>query len=208
MIIALFLLVVIIYYVRLLARYANHYPLFIYVGQKGSGKTSLLATKAWKLHCKGAIVVHNVSSLNFGHYVSNLDDYMRRQLDREDCIPPTHLFIDEAGLEFDNRQFKDFSKTALHFFKLHRHLCHTVHLFSQSFDVDKKIRDLADKMIILRRAGLFIFRQPTHFRIEVVQDANGTSRIVNSIVLRPLPFSPFSWLPKLVGKHDSYSRGT
>ena len=54
------------------------------------------------------------------------------------------VIIDEAGIEYNNREFKDFSKKSLYFYKYHRHYQLAVDVFSQGFDdMDKKIRTLA-----------------------------------------------------------------
>lgn len=45
---------------------------------------------------------------------------------------------------WDNRGFKNFPTEVRDYFKLQRHYKHVVILASQTFDVDKKIRDLAD----------------------------------------------------------------
>ena len=52
--------------------------------------------------------------------------------------------IDEVGIIWDNRGFKNFPSEVRDYFKLQRHYKHVVILASQTFDVDKKIRDLAD----------------------------------------------------------------
>jgi hypothetical protein len=60
------------------------------------------------------------------------------------------VIIDEAGIEMDNRDWKNFSKNLLEFFKTHRHYNLRVIVSTQFWDdVDKKVRLLASKIYIL-----------------------------------------------------------
>lgn len=59
------------------------------------------------------------------------------------------LLIDEVSLIWDNRNFKSFKPEVAKFFRLQRHNRCITYLFSQNFDVDKKIRDLCDDMYLL-----------------------------------------------------------
>lgn len=54
---------------------------------------------------------------------------------------------------WDNRQYKNFSNSVRDFFKLQRHYHVKVVMFSQSFDVDKKLRDLTDAMFLQKNVA-------------------------------------------------------
>ena len=63
------------------------------------------------------------------------------------------LIIDEAGVEFNNRDYKSFPKTAIKFFKYHRHYGVSVDVFSQSFeDMDVTLRRLAQNFYIVKKS--------------------------------------------------------
>lgn len=63
------------------------------------------------------------------------------------------VIIDEAGVEFNNRNFKSFSAEAIYFFKYHRHYELSVDVFSQSFeDMDVTIRRLARNFYVVRKS--------------------------------------------------------
>lgn len=65
------------------------------------------------------------------------------------------LIIDEAGVEFNNRDYKSFPKPAIKFFKYHRHYGVSVDVFSQSFeDMDVTLRRLAQNFYVVRRSVL------------------------------------------------------
>jgi len=123
----------------------NPYKLEFVVGGKGSGKSLLLARKATK-H-KGFVY----SNMDVGIPLNEeywLDEY-----------PPNSLImLDEAGLEHNNRNFKSFSKEATAWYKYQRKNKLHVVLTSQSLDIDKKIRDLLDSLVIVRRmSSIFDF---------------------------------------------------
>ncbi len=63
------------------------------------------------------------------------------------------LIIDEAGVEFNNRDYKSFPKPAIKFFKYHRHYGVSVDVFSQAFDdMDVTLRRLAQNFYVVRRS--------------------------------------------------------
>ena len=68
-------------------------------------------------------------------------------------VPNSVIYIDEASLLWSNRDFKKMDKRIIEWFQLQRKYKVTVHLFSVSFDIDKKIRDLCDEMYICNKIG-------------------------------------------------------
>lgn len=83
-------------------------------------------------------------------------------------IDPTQIFdyqfpenscilIDEVSLIWDNRDFKRMDKRVIEWFRYQRHHRCRVYLFSQNFDVDAKIRGLADSMLLVEKfARVFV----------------------------------------------------
>lgn len=122
--------------------YVNPYKLIMVFGKKGAGKTTFLTKTAIKSIQKGFTVYSTVyipgtiliDPHEFGIYKFN---------------PGSVVLIDEVSLIWSNRDFKTFSKSVESAFRLQRHDQITVYLFSQSFDIDKKIRDLTDSMYLL-----------------------------------------------------------
>lgn len=111
-------------------------------GKKGAGKTTLLTKLSIKYNKLGYHVFSNVEI--FGCYRLYIDDIGFR-----DFPPNSVILIDEVSLIWDNRNFKSFKPEVTKFFRLQRHNRIIVYLFSQNFDVDKKIRDLCDDMYLL-----------------------------------------------------------
>lgn len=68
------------------------------------------------------------------------------------------VLIDEATLQFDSRDYKNFSRNLLEFFLLHRHYNVDIVLFTQQWDgVDRKIRVITDRVYYVYK-GIFTGR--------------------------------------------------
>lgn len=149
--IILILLVVLFLYIiigNLLLKPNNFFDM--YIGVPGSGKTTFaayLAKKRQKIGKKrkylGVVLsnvpikgAYKVEKSDIGHYMI------------KDCL----LLMDEAGIDYDNRNFKSFSKEETYFYKFHRHYNVDVAMFSQDFDVDVKLRKLATRLFIVNKS--------------------------------------------------------
>ena len=175
-IIEFILLVVFLFFSYHVVKYRNPYKLFMIFGKKGSGKTTLMTKlalqyqkKGWSVYCDREIP---------GCYLFKTDDFGKFQ------FPPNSLvLIDEVGLVWDNRNFKSFPEHVKTYFKYQRQYRNTVYLFSQSFDVDKKIRDLTDHLYIVQNYfNCFSVARRVTKKITVVhadRSAQGESKIVD-----------------------------
>lgn len=111
--------------------------------------------------------------------------------------------MDEIGLVFNNRSFKEFSKDAINFFKLQRHYGVKVIACSQADDYDKVIRNLVDNLFLINNVGnvLSIARKVNRtVSIVSARDGAGESRIVEDLSFShwlTIPFGGalFTWLP-------------
>lgn len=154
-------------------KYANPYKLIMIFGKKGSGKSTTL-TKYAINHIKKGWTVYSTESIpgtflvnpddigyvqleDFNYIPFNPDDYkgLRRLMKRirnwfVPYGPKILLLVDEVGMIWDNRNFKNFKPEVRNFFKLQRHYHVKCVLFSQTFDIDKKLRDLTDEMYLVR----------------------------------------------------------
>lgn len=117
----------------------------IYFGVPGSGKTTFAAYLAKKRIKKRGKVYSNVNIK--GTYEvekSDIGNYMIK-----DCL----LLIDEAGLDYNNRNYKKFSDEETYFYKYHRHYNVDIAIFSQGYDdMDKKLRTLATRYYLVKRS--------------------------------------------------------
>lgn len=112
--------------------------LHVWFGVPGAGKTTMAA-----LLCRESIkqdykVLSNVALK--GSYKLDINDLgvYDMSFNGAGC----HSILDEASLNFDNRLYMQFVKTkAPQYFSLVRHMFNRSDLFSQGYDIDKRIRD-------------------------------------------------------------------
>lgn len=153
--------------------YANPYKLIMIFGKKGSGKSTLLTRYAME-HIKKGWTVYSTEHIPGVFYIHPgyigryaLDDFNFKPVNPDDFFvlfrpfiklklkffpkrPKVLLLIDEVGMIYDNRNYKNFSEAVRNFFKLQRHYHVKCIMFSQTFDVDKKLRDLTDAMYLVK----------------------------------------------------------
>lgn len=122
------------------------------------------------------------------------------------------ILIDEVGMIWDNRNFKNFSDSTRNWFKLQRHYRCKVVLFSQSFDVDKKIRDLCDDMwLIQKKLRVFSYGKHILRRLDIAEgDAvSGESKLIDVLKFDSLFFfflgsRSMTYLPRWSCLFDSF----
>jgi len=131
-------------YHLLTRRYLNPYKLTMVFGKKGSGKSTLMVRMAYEYLSKGWTVFCTEKLDGCVHIDYN--DIGFKQ------IPPCSLLlVDEVGMIWDNRNYKSFKPEVRDWFKLQRHYKVKVVLFSQTFDIDKKLRDLTDVAELIKQ---------------------------------------------------------
>lgn len=155
------------------ARHPRHpLQLNVYFGVPGSGKTTYAAYLAREAQRESRLLrLCRLFPNRFTNWILNGKNWKRpypvwsnvpisgtlRINAKEDLgvhmIQNGKLIIDEAGVEFNNRDYKAFPKTAIKFFKYHRHYGVSVDVFSQSFeDMDVTLRRLAQNFYVVRRS--------------------------------------------------------
>lgn len=188
---AIILILVAILYVIFLKwayKYDNPYKLYFVLGKKGSGKTSYLCKLAIEYINKGWIVYTNVQDIRVQgvRIISDITDLGLYAPEANSL-----LLIDEVSLIWDNRHFKNFKDCTKEFFRLQRHYKCICYLFSQSFDVDKKIRDLSDRMYFCKQIfGRWSWLREVDKNIVITEStAESESRIAENLKFRGI----FSW---------------
>ena len=110
----------------------------VWFGVPGSGKTTMASYITKHSLKNGYAVLSNVEIQ--GAFKLDIDDLGK--YDTSFNGDGAHVVIDEGSLAFDNRNFKSFAQTTKPlYFALHRHLNNRVDVFSQGYDLDKRIRD-------------------------------------------------------------------
>lgn len=125
-------------------KYLNPYKLYYLMGKKGSGKTTLLA-KLCLRYIKQGYQVYSTADIP-GTYVLNPKD-----IGKFSFAPYSIVIVDEVSLVWDNRKWKDMPDDVIQWFRYMRQYKITCYMFSQSYDVDLKIRNLVDEMYLIRR---------------------------------------------------------
>lgn len=187
-------------------KYRNPYKLIMVFGKKGSGKTTFLTKTAIKYIKKGRPVYSTV-------YVPGAHLFDVNKIGIMGFPRNSVIFIDEVGMIWDNRNFKNFRPEVRDYFKLQRHYGHTVYLFSQTFDIDIKLRNLTDSMYLVRcHMGWFSVAKKIRRDIMLVEPTGESeARIADSLEFEPFwmllfgaPTRIFTYIPHWTRFFDSY----
>lgn len=190
-------------FIYLSQKYNNPHKLIFIFGKKGAGKSTYMVSLMLKYLRRGWHVYTNMGDVNIPSVrVFHVEDLTH-------LVPEPHsvLFIDEGGLIWNNRDFKKFDKGYMEFFKLQRKYKCKVYINSQDFDIDKKIRQLTDSMILMNSiAGCIGVVRPIVRKVALVEaSAQGESRIADNLKFGSLFNWQILWLPRYFKYFDSYA---
>ena len=168
----------------------------VYFGAPGSGKSTMACRLARQAIKKGIKVYSNVEIKG----CLELDP--RADIGRFD-ISNGLVIVDEAGIDFNNRNFKSFTQEMNRWFKLYRHARCDVVIFSQSYeDMDKKLRLLANRYFLVEKSIL-----PKFIRVRRITKKIAINEADKQII-DSYDFVPFSrrlyFGPKYWKHFDSY----
>lgn len=185
------------------SKFANPWKLYMIFGKKGSGKSSYLIKLAYKYLKKGFIVYTNMADCVIpGVRIINITHV-------GEYVPCQHslLLLDEVGMVWDSRDFKNFKTPVRDFFKLQRHYKVIVYLASQTFDVDKKIRDLCDGMMLCTNiCTAFSLGRTITRRIVLTQSTSeAESRISENLAFTPFWTWKLTYIPRWTKGYDSFT---
>lgn len=184
-------------------RFMSPYTLTYIFGLKGAGKSTYMAKLMLSDIRHGWTVYTNMEDIR----IPGVRIITSREL--LDHVPPPHsaLYIDEAGLVWDNRAFASFQHGYVEYFKLQRKYKNKVVMNSQALDVDKKIRDLIDRMIMVNNLlGCVGLVRPIRRTISVLEaQGNAESRLALNLKFEGLMSVRFFWLPKYWKWFDSFA---
>lgn len=143
-------------------------PVNYIFGSPGAGKTTVLAKIARQFLRKGRRVVSN-TPIGGCYLIQDTD------LGYYDFGAGAVILLDEAGISYDNRKFKNglmSDPARLQYWKLARHYLKggVIIIASQSWeDVDKKIRDLSQSYFLIKRSILpwFTTIKPIYKKVDI-----------------------------------------
>lgn len=111
------------------------------------------------------------------------------------CPENALLIIDEAALKFNSREFSKISKDILAYFKKARHYKNDVVLISQTFsDSDKQIREVANRVLFMRKLGWVTLPVRVSGDITIGDDGQPTMKYKIGKLAKP-------FIPALQGKY-------
>ena len=199
--IIIFLLIIVFLIINLIGKnYQNPYKLIMIFGKKGSGKTTYFTKISLNCLRKGIKCYSTVPI--FGSVLFDVNDIGFKQFEPESVI-----LIDEVGTIWDNRNFKNFKTEVRDFFKYQRHYRLTVYLASQTFDIDKKLRDLTDEMYLLECfSNIFSLAKKINKKITIhnSDDENSESFLTESYAFSWIFDWRLTFIPRYKYFFDSY----
>lgn len=136
--------VLIIIWDKTTRKYLNPYKLYFFMGKKGSGKSTVLTKIALQELKKGKTVFSTED-------VPGTYEFKPEFVGFYELPENSVVLIDEASIAWNNRHWKSLRDEVIEWFRFQRKRRLTVYLFSQTFDVDVKIRDLSDEMFLVTK---------------------------------------------------------
>lgn len=174
-------------FVYLSFRYRNPYRMTFIFGKKGAGKSCYMVRQMLRYLKHGWNVYTDMEDVR----IPGVRIITIKQLEVFRPAPRSAVFLDEVGISMDNRSFKSFPPGLRDFFKYARKMQLVVFMNSQAYDVDKKVRDTTDAMMLMQSIGSFLcICRPIKRSITLTEpSADSESRIAD--VLKFASF--FSW---------------
>lgn len=184
-------------------KYRNPFKYIFIFGKKGSGKSCFmvhemmkLINKGWTIYTDMPVKIPNV------RLISDPNELFKKYTPE----PRSAVFLDEIGLVWHSRNFKNFDANIREWFKLQRKYKCLVYCNSQVWDIDKGLRDLNDKLILQENIGNFLsISKPIIRKTGLVEaTAEGESRIADNLRFASIFQWKFYYMPKYFKYFDSF----
>jgi len=183
----------------------NPYKLEMVIAKKGGGKTTDIQKRTFDGLAHGWNVYSTAR-------VAGARYFDAKHMGLFDLPPESLVLIDEAGIIWHNRDFKNFKGDLKDFFKLQRHYKLKIVLYSQSWDVDKVLRELCDNIWIMKNYfGCYSISRRVIRSITVVsaKEMRGEGYIADDLHYDSLLFFwcgsvRFTFIPKYIPYFDSF----
>lgn len=196
--VVVFILIFVFVYRFLTRKYRNPYKLYLIFGKKGSGKSSYLVKLAKRYQKKKYIVYSNMEDITLPNVRIICPE------DIGEFVPESNslLLLDEVGILYDNRNYRQFKPETRDFYKYQRHYKVVCYMASQTYDVDIKIRNLVDGMFLVQNVfTVFSLIRPIKKTITLTEaTSEGESRIAENLKFRSI----FDWQLMFIPKYGKY----
>ena len=193
------------------------------IGKKGSGKSTYAAYIANRYKNRTALEFDR-RSFKFTRHKFHIYSNMHIAIPNIRYIPNPEqlgmfvpepysvLIIDEVNTlpGWDNREFKLMNKQTINYFRYNRQYKVIMYMFTQSFDMDKKIRSQTDRMYLCSN---FLTVWTLIRRIDKTVTIKDNALDADSQVVDDLHFAPWFipgniklvWIPKYIKYFQSYN---
>lgn len=165
--------------------YRNPYKCTFVFGKKGAGKSCYMVRQMHRYLRRGWHVYTDMSDVKIPgvRIIPSVDVLAGFRPE-----PHSLLCLDEVGISMDNRNYKAFPPGLRDFFKYARKMQVVIIMNSQAYDVDKKVRDTTDAMLLLQSIGsLFCLARPIRRSITLTApSAEAESRIADTLRFGPV----------------------
>ena len=182
----------------------NPYSSELYIGKKGAGKSTNMARLASKYTNLGWSVL--CTEKLSGTYFIDYNDIGKVSIPENSV-----LLIDEAGIVFNNRNWKTLGMHVIKFMKYARHYRVKLILFTQSnAEIDVSFMRICDRLILVRNVMncIGVCRHLTYKQVLIPASATAEARITDDIVPVFILFGgiTFFWMPKYWKYFDSFNQ--
>lgn len=181
------------FFIYLNLKYRNPYKLIFVFGKKGSGKSCYMVRQMLRYLRSGWNVYTDMADVRIpGVRIIEVSQFSMFRPE-----PHSLICLDEVGISMDNRSFKSFPPGLRDFFKYVRKMECVVIMNSQAYDVDKKVRDTTDSMLLLQSIGALIsIARPIRRSITLTAPtADSESRIADTLRFGNIFTWKFYWMP-------------
>lgn len=184
-------------------KYNNPYKLTFIFGKKGAGKSCYMVHEMLHYMKKGYHIYTDMEDC----LIPGVRIVSVAELSEFRPEPNSALFLDEVGISMDNRNFKNFPPGLRDFFKYLRKMKCVCYINSQAFDVDKKVRDTTDKMILqVALLGCFSLSRPIIRSITLTESTSqADSRIADNLSFSSIWTWRIFYMPRYFKYFDTTS---
>lgn len=181
----------------------NPFKLTFLLGDKGVGKSTLMAKLMLKYQKRGWLIYTDMPDCNIpGVRIFNPKDLGQ-------FIPPPYsaVFMDEVGISYDNRKWESFTPEQRDYWKFLRKYKNVAFMNSQAFDIDVKIRAVVDSILLLSqiRNCITVIR-PIYTTVTLTEpSAQGEARVAKMYKFAPPWNWKLNWMPKYWKYFDSFA---